>query len=402
MREFDDNQLNLMFFNNLLALAGRTDGQMTMHPVEKPMAADQPARENGVNDSRRDVLAAALGLLGFLGASRDAEAEEKATAAAKAAEPSAADGAGGHGGEAEFAPSVDPAKNVSWEGWDKPSADDGWDNWETLLNPNGLPIFYDRFAGIPYREPSETGARAAPAADSASPFKHHWVMVMDVDKCVGCQACTVACKVENNVALGVYRTWVDVYQTGDTVPDLQGDIVVDGQRYRQDVKVVSVPKICNHCADPPCVMVCPVKATYKRADGLVLVDHTLCIGCGTCVNACPYNARYIDPISRTADKCTFCVERIDAGLLPACVTTCTGRARVFGDLNDPSSEVSRLLAENPYTRRHVEYGTDPQVYYIGKLAAEIEHDPDPASRHMVFPYTANANNAVVKTAPDVV
>jgi tetrathionate reductase subunit B len=210
----------------------------------------------------------------------------------------------------------------------------------------------------------------------------------------------VACKSENNVALGTYRTWVDVYQTGDTVPDPDGDIVLDnGERYRQDVRVMAVPKLCNHCDDPPCVDVCPVKATFKREDGIVLVDHRLCIGCGTCVNACPYDARYLDPISHTADKCTFCVERVDAGLLPACVTTCVGRARVFGDFNDPHSEVTQLLARYPSVVRHAEYGTRPHVFYIG-MSGEIATNPDPDAQHMVYTYTSNANNG--KSRIDVI
>lgn len=218
-------------------------------------------------------------------------------------------------------------------------------------------------------------------------------MVIDLRKCIGCQSCEVACKSENNVPLGVYRTWVDVYQTGDTVPDPHGDIVIDGQFYRQNVSVMNVPKLCNHCDQPPCVEVCPVKATYKRQDGIVLVDPELCIGCGTCVNACPYDARYLNPVSHTADKCTFCVERVDAGLLPACVTSCVGRARVFGDANDPSSAVSKLLAEYPHVVRHPDFGTDPQVFYIG-MSGQIATIDDPEIQHMVFTYTANANSSV--------
>jgi len=143
--------------------------------------------------------------------------------------------------------------------------------------------------------------------------------------------------------------------------------------------------------DPPCVEVCPVKATYKREDGIVLVNPTLCIGCGTCVNACPYDARYLNPVSHTADKCTFCVERVDQGLLPACVTTCVGRARIFGDANDPNSEVSQLLAQYPHVVRHPDFGTDPQVFYIG-MSGEISTIDDPDIQHMVFTYTANADS----------
>lgn len=373
---------------------------MTKELSKGVAAADLNANETKPDRSRLKVLAGIFGLFGVLGFTSQAKAKQSPTAR----DIPARSRSGGHGGKDVYSPSVDPAKNPSWEGWDNSllRVNDGWDEWTNLLNPNRLPIFHDRFDRIKYREPGETLIGGSAAALSSSAFAHHWVMVINLDKCVGCQSCTVTCKVENNVALGVYRTWVDVTQRGDTVPDPTGDIVVGGERYRQDVKLLSIPKICNHCADPPCVEVCPVKATFKRADGLVLVDHTLCIGCGTCVNACPYNARYLDPVSNTADKCTFCVERTDAGLLPACVTNCTGRARIFGDLNDPASEVSRLLADHPYSRRHVEFGTDPQVYYIGRDAAEIEQERDNADSHMVFTYTANANNSVIKDVSDKV
>ncbi|MDA8193979.1 MAG: 4Fe-4S dicluster domain-containing protein [Thermaerobacter sp.] len=218
-------------------------------------------------------------------------------------------------------------------------------------------------------------------------------MVIDLRKCVGCQSCVVACKSENNVPLGVYRTWVDVYQTGETVPDPNGDIVVNGSRYRQEVRLMNVPKLCNHCDNPPCVNICPVMATYKREDGIVLVDPDLCIGCGTCVNACPYDARFLNPVSHTADKCTFCVERVDEGLLPACVTTCVGRARVFGNANDPNSEVALLLAQYPHVVRHPDFGTDPQVFYIG-MSGDIATVDDPEIQHMVFTYTSNADSTV--------
>ncbi len=347
--------------------------------AEKTRASEAPA-----DSSRRALLKRALVLA--VGATVVPMA---LTSAGAAPPPAGSAGTGGTGLplETEPSPSLDPRKNPSWEGWNNPrlGPTNGWgtsetEAWTTILNPQDLPIYHDRFYRIPESHP-----------------KHHWVMVMDTRKCVGCQACVVSCKSENNIPLGVYRTWVDVYQTGDTVPDPHGDLILDdGQRYRMDAKVVNMPKICNHCAHPPCVEVCPVKATFKRQDGIVMVDPRLCIGCGTCVNACPYDARYINPISKVADKCTFCVERVDAGLLPACVTSCVGRARVFGDILDPNSEVSRLLAQYPHTVRHPEFGTDPQVFYIGE-SGDISTDPDPNVQHMVFTYTSNANSNVPNT-----
>jgi len=174
-------------------------------------------------------------------------------------------------------------------------------------------------------------------------------MVMDMRKCIGCDACTVSCKAENNVPLGVFRTWVEKHEGG---------------RF-PSIKLAFAPKLCNQCEDPPCVPVCPVDATFKREDGLVLVDYDKCIGCGYCIEACPYGARYFDPIRHVADKCTFCVQRLEQGLAPACVETCVGGARIFGDLNDPDSTVSRIVNTQPVQVLKPDLGTKPQVYYVG-------------------------------------
>lgn len=202
--------------------------------------------------------------------------------------------------------------------------------------------------------PAET--TAAPAADGRTP---RWGMVIDLRKCIGCQACTVACSLENGVPPDQHRTYVPTYE-------------VDGPRGPLQAPL---PRLCNHCEDPPCLPVCPVDATFKRADGTVLVDADRCVGCGYCVQACPYGARFLNERTGTADKCSFCIQRVDAGLLPACVETCVGGARVFGDLNDPESAVSQLLAENRTQVLKPEAGTGPQVRYIGlddALAGEVE------------------------------
>ena len=265
---------------------------------------------------------------------------------------------------------------ANWEGWEDPvlNVNDGWNNYDHILNPNNLPIYHDGFGRIDQSHP-----------------KHHWVMVIDLRKCVGCQSCTVSCKSENNIPVGYYRTYVDVSQVGNTTPTSLGETVTANGNFEQNVKVLNIPKLCNHCDDPPCVSVCPVKATFKRQDGPVLVDPRLCIGCGTCVNACPYDARYINPISQTADKCTLCVERIDQGLLPACVTSCVGRARIFGDLNDPLSEVSQLVGKYPVQVRKPEMGTDPQVFYIG-FDGQLSINDDPEIQHLLYTYTMNTNS----------
>lgn len=128
-----------------------------------------------------------------------------------------------------------------------------------------------------------------------------------------------------------------------------------------------LPRLCNHCENPPCVPVCPVQATFQREDGIVVVDNDRCVGCAYCVQACPYNARFINEETNTADKCTFCEHRLDDGLLPACVESCVGGARVIGDIKDPESQISKTIIERGDELRVLkpEDGTVPMVYYIG-------------------------------------
>ena len=144
-----------------------------------------------------------------------------------------------------------------------------------------------------------------------------------------------------------------------------------------NVKVSTLPRLCNHCDNPPCVPVCPVKATYKREDGLVLVDNDLCIGCGYCVQSCPYDARSLDPNQHLAVKCTFCVHRIDQGLNPACVDACPTGARIFGDLNDPKSEVAEKVHTRSTQTLKPDKGTVPMVFYNSldsKIEGRLEKD----------------------------
>lgn len=175
-----------------------------------------------------------------------------------------------------------------------------------------------------------------------------WVFVMEPARCIDCEACMVACSQENSVPIGYHRNWIATSSKG-TFPNVSQSFA---------------PENCHHCTNPPCERVCPTGATYVRADGLVLVDYDLCIGCRYCMEACPYDARYFDEESGVVDKCTFCVHRLDAGLPPACVETCVGQSRHFGDLNDPESDVSKLLATHPYTTIYPEAGTGPNIYYI--------------------------------------
>lgn len=206
-----------------------------------------------------------------------------------------------------------------------------------------------------------------------------WAMVIDLQKCIGCDTCTVSCKAENRTPPGVTYNVVLEMELG-AYPN---------------VGHVNVPRPCMQCDNPPCVAVCPVKATYKREDGIVVIDADRCIGCRYCMAACPYGARYFDfgegyaeemqaadevqapefGVDRgprrpgkapagTVRKCTFCLHRLQRGEEPACVETCTGDARFFGDLSDPESVVSRLAASPRAFRLKEELGTHPRVIYL--------------------------------------
>jgi Fe-S-cluster-containing dehydrogenase component/formate-dependent nitrite reductase membrane component NrfD len=172
--------------------------------------------------------------------------------------------------------------------------------------------------------------------------------VIDNRRCIGCHACTVACKSEHDVPLGVNRTWVKQVETG-TFPDVHRSFHV---------------MRCNHCADAPCVEICPVSALYVRPNGIVDFDNGRCIGCKGCLQACPYDALYIDPRNDTAAKCNFCSHRVERGLQPACVVACPEQAIVAGDLQDPASYIAQLVANEAVQVRKPEKGTRPSLYYI--------------------------------------
>ena len=197
-----------------------------------------------------------------------------------------------------------------------------------------------------------------------------WGVAVDLKRCIGCQSCTMACKAENGTPPGVFWTRVLEKEEGT---------------YPLAFKVF-MPSRCNHCSDPACVPVCPTGASYQReTDNIVLVDQNKCIGCHSCVVACPYQARFIPENTRgfygatatlfeqesyqswqagTAQKCTLCADRIDRGLKPACVETCPAGTLVFGNLNDPRSEISQLIAQRSNYRPRAEMGTDPNVFYL--------------------------------------
>ncbi|MEO8653827.1 MAG: 4Fe-4S dicluster domain-containing protein [Ramlibacter sp.] len=245
-------------------------------------------------------------------------------------------------------------------------------------------------SGGPKGTAASNGRTTATAAGGSFPTpdydwtKHQWAFGVDATKCIGCLRCVEACKRENHVPGNAhqFRTWVEryVYLEGeDTVRiDSQPDpvnIEASGseKEYRfanryKDAKVDKaffVPKLCNQCTHPACVQVCPVGATYKTKDGVVLIDHEYCIGCRYCVQACPYGARYFDEERGVSDKCTWCYHRITKGLEPACVEVCPVGARVFGDTRDKQSPISLFIRNNRVQVLRPESGNAPNVFYVG-------------------------------------
>lgn len=179
--------------------------------------------------------------------------------------------------------------------------------------------------------------------------------VIDNRKCIGCHACTTACKSEHDVAIGVNRTWVKQVEKGE---------------FPNTRRLFSVMR-CNHCTDAPCVEICPVEALFFRDDGIVDFDNSRCIACKSCMQACPYDALYIDPKTSTAAKCNYCAHRVDVGLEPACVNVCPEHAIISGDMEDPNSEIFELLNKQAVSVRKPEKGTVPNLFYINGDQASL-------------------------------
>jgi tetrathionate reductase subunit B len=219
--------------------------------------------------------------------------------------------------------------------------------------------------------------------------KIRWGFLVDTYKCVGCGFCVKACKLENEVPYDakVTRTWVERY-----IITREGTPYIDSPKGARDgftdkkitlgeadlkeindediSKAFFVPKLCNQCDNPPCVQVCPVGATYQTADGVVLVDRTWCIGCGYCIMGCPYGVRFFHPVFHVAEKCTFCYHRITKGMKTACVEACPFGARRIGNLRDPNDPVTKIIMTERVAVLKEEYGTKPQVFYLG-LSKEV-------------------------------
>ncbi len=211
-----------------------------------------------------------------------------------------------------------------------------------------------------------------------------WVFLVDTRKCVGCGLCVKACKHENEVPYdtNITRTWVERYiltkdgQVFADSPKGARDGFIDkkinlGEKGSRNVKdediqkAFFVPKLCNQCESPPCVQVCPVGATYKTEEGIVLVDRDWCIGCAYCIMACPYGARFFHPVHKVAEKCTFCYHRLKKGMKTACVEACPFGARMIGNIKDPDDPVTKIIMMERIAVLKDEYGTSPQVYYLG-------------------------------------
>ncbi|HET9284169.1 MAG TPA: 4Fe-4S dicluster domain-containing protein [Candidatus Angelobacter sp.] len=173
--------------------------------------------------------------------------------------------------------------------------------------------------------------------------------VIDQDRCIGCHACTVACKEEHQVPIGVFRTWVKYVETGE---------------FPQTKRHFGVMR-CNHCDDAPCIEICPTHSLFRRSDGIVDFDNRRCIGCKSCMQACPYDALYIDPNSNTAAKCNFCAHRVEQNLEPACVIVCPTQAILAGDMDDISSKTGAVIANRKTSVRKPEKGTQPKLHYVG-------------------------------------
>ena len=176
-----------------------------------------------------------------------------------------------------------------------------------------------------------------------------YAMVMDTRRCIGCQSCTAACIIHNELPTGIVYNPVTTVGPAGTFPDLT---------------LSFLPLICMHCDDPPCVDACPTTASVRRDDGIVHVVDDKCVGCLSCIMACPYGARHHNHQTGTVAKCNFCMDRVDQDKPPHCVATCHQKARIFGDLDDPDSDVSKLLKNNRTAQLLGELNTNPSVFYI--------------------------------------
>ena len=212
---------------------------------------------------------------------------------------------------------------------------------------------------------------ARPASGGYAQGSNRYVYLIDITKCIGCGSCVRACERENNVPAHFFRTWVERYMVSSG-----GHANVDSPNGGRDgfhpipleeniTKGFFVPKICNHCTATPCVQLCPVGASFRSPEGVILVDEKRCIGCSYCVQACPYGSRFLHPETHTASKCTLCYHRITKGMLPACVQMCPHGVRQFGDTQDLHDRVAEIVATSQVHVLKPELMTEPNCFYLG-------------------------------------
>lgn len=238
---------------------------------------------------------------------------------------------------------------------------------DTLDKPTSRRTFIAGVAGGAAAATAVAVTAEAKQPQGTAKARIQYGMLIDARRCIGCHSCTVACKAEHDVPTGVNRTWVEYVEKGE-FPNVARSFL---------------PRICNHCSVPQCVAVCPTGATYKRPeDGVVIIDSGICIGCKYCIQACPYDARFLNPHTGFADKCDFCLHRVSKGLVPSCVETCIGGARIFGDVSDADSTISKLIAKNPVAVLRREMGTLPNVYYIGADTTDESDAVRPEVKHV--------------------
>jgi Fe-S-cluster-containing dehydrogenase component/formate-dependent nitrite reductase membrane component NrfD len=194
----------------------------------------------------------------------------------------------------------------------------------------------------------------------------NYAFAIDLRKCIGCHACTIACKAEHAIPIGVNRCWVKTVEKG-AFPQ---------------TRRFFFPVLCNQCDEAPCARICPTNALFKRRDGIVDLHGDSCIGCRACMVACPYDQLFIDPNTHTAEKCNFCANRVENQLQPACVSVCPTECRIFGDLDEPTSEVAQIVQHEATSVRKPEKGTMPKVFYIAAEASAIQ--PEIATRPFIY------------------
>lgn len=193
------------------------------------------------------------------------------------------------------------------------------------------------------------GDLSRPVLSSAASPSHDFVMIIDLNKCNGCESCVMACKGRNGTSPYHFLTRIDISETG----------------HYPDIGLQFMPVQCNQCEDAPCVLACPIDATYKLANGIVFTDWNICTAIGDCVTACPYGARHLDPrFGNRVDKCDFCLDRLERGLEPSCVESCPPGARIFGDRNHPSGAFADYIKRSDLLRPKPELGIKTNLFYV--------------------------------------